>query len=167
MMSPSTHRFAHLFLLLLLGILLMGCKEEIVVQKQLGFLAAGDYRLTGIVSYTIDGAISTVPIMGTLSVYASESPNSFYFREKTNAYTIGYLTTRTGEAFTIENVLEETKYKSTTYYGRQNGEGKIGLNLLQIDRYANTNTVSLISPIGERISYTFPIRKHISLIATK
>lgn len=166
-MPSSAIKFPSLLVLfVLLPLLLSSCKEEIVIQKDPGMLTAGDYSVTGTVSYTIAGEVSTTPVSGTLSVYTADRPDSYYFLEKLKGFSeLGYRVNVSGAKISVESVYDKTKYKSTWYYGKQDGVGLIATKRVSLDRYANTNVTSITSPSGEQIKYVMDIRKHISFTA--
>ncbi|QMW04589.1 hypothetical protein [Spirosoma foliorum] len=164
----SSRNLYFFFIAPLLALLLASCSSELIIQKDPAAPTAGDYKLTGVASYTINGVVSSAPVSGTLSVFVGENPQTYYFLEKVGTSQLGYLTTCVGEKFTVESIVDGTKYNNTWYYGRQNGSGTISAGRIEFDRYANTSSVSLISPnTGERISFTMPIQKHIHVIAIK
>ncbi|MFD2934401.1 hypothetical protein [Spirosoma flavum] len=164
-----SRNFCLALVLALLGWLLIGCNTEIIVQKDPTQAATvGDYKITGTVSYTINGIMSSSAISGTLTVFAGESPEACYFLEKLTGFNqLGYLATFAGQNFIVGTAQESTKYQSTTYYGMQNGNGKMSPNRIEVDRYANTNSVGLTSPAGEHIGFYMAIRKHVHIVATK
>lgn len=152
---------------LIVGILCVSCGETITVQPVQTL--AGDYALTGTVSYTIEGAVSSEPMSGTLSIFAGSSPSYYYFLERTNKGRIGFLTTHTNTHFAIESVLDNTRVGSTTYYGNldNNSKGIVEKDSIVYDRYANTENVGITAPTGEQITFSKKIRKHVHLVATK
>ncbi|MCK8493763.1 hypothetical protein M0L20_17990 [Spirosoma sp. RP8] len=129
----------------------------------------GDYRLTGTASYTIEGAISSEPVSGTLSIFAGSSPQYYYFLERTNKGRIGFLTTHTNTRFSIESVQDYTRVGSATYFGYldNNSQGTVENDSIVYDRYADTENVGITSPTGERITFSKKIRKHVHLVATR
>lgn len=164
----SSRNFYLSIIVPLLAVFLVSCSSELIVQKDPVAPIAGDYKLTGIASYTINGEVSSTPISGTLTVFMGEDYKTYYFIEKVGSNQLGYLTTCLGEKFTVAPALESTKYKGTTYFGTQSGSGTMQTNRIEIDRYANTNSVSIIAPTtGERIAYTMPIQKRVHVIAVK
>lgn len=156
-----------LLVLLVVEILCVSCSETITVQPIQTL--AGDYVLTGTASYTIEGAVLSEPMSGTLSIFAGSSPNYYYFLERTNKGRIGFLTTHTNTHFTIESVQDNTRVGSTTYYGNldNNSKGIVEKDSIVYDRYANTDGVGIVSPTGEQITFSKKIRKHVHLVATK
>lgn len=143
------------------------CKEMVTMQPMQGL--TGDYRLTGTASYTIEGAISSEPISGTLSVFAGSSPQYYYFLERTNKGRIGFLTTHTNSHFSIESVQDKTQVGSTTYFGNLDSysQGTVVNDSVVYDRYANTENVGITSPTGEWITFSKKVRKHVHLVATR
>ncbi|GAB4043907.1 hypothetical protein GCM10028810_07990 [Spirosoma litoris] len=138
-----------------------------IVQKDPTAPRAGDYKLTGVTSYTINGVVSSAPVSGTLTVFVGEDSKTYYFLEKTSSYQIGYTVKCTGEKFIIGYAQESTKYGNTIYYGVQSGDGRIETNRIEINRYAKPNSVGIVSPTGERIVYTMPIQKHVHIEASQ
>ncbi|QMW06348.1 hypothetical protein [Spirosoma foliorum] len=161
-------RFGILALSISLSALLMSCENVLTIQKDPNAVTvAGEYKITGTTSYTINGNVSSAPVSGTLTVYAGEEEDTYYFREKTSSYTLAYQVTSAGTNCSVEPVQESTKYENTWYFGKQSGGGTITNGRIQLDRYANTNSVVLNAPTGETIRYTMPISKHVHLEANK
>jgi hypothetical protein len=128
---------------------------------------AGEYAITGTTSYTIDGTVSTAPLSGTLSVYAGNDPNSYYFLERYGTTELGYLAWHTSNNFTIQEVPDYSYYNSVKYYGYQKGGGTLATNKITVDRSAATNTTTYIAPTGQ-VSYgTKNIAKRVLITATK
>ncbi|QKZ14324.1 hypothetical protein [Spirosoma sp. KUDC1026] len=153
--------------------ILLACRETITVQplpesaKPLSL--TGDYLITGTTSYTIDGATSSEPLSGTLSVFSDETGKRYFFSEKTKNSKINFLTNHSNGSFGIETVQDFAKVGNTTYYGNSdnNSKGTAGKGTIQYDRYANPQSVGITSPDGERITFSKKIRKHVNVIAAK
>lgn len=156
-----------LLALLVVEALCVSCSETISVQPIQTL--AGDYMLTGTASYTIEGAVSSEPVSGTLSIFAGSASNYYYFLERTNKGRIGFLTTHANTRFSIESVQDNTRVGSTTYFGSldSNSKGTVEKDSIVYDRYANTENVGITAPTGERITFSKKIRKHVHLVATK
>ncbi|GAB3754653.1 hypothetical protein [Spirosoma pomorum] len=128
---------------------------------------AGEYAITGTASYTIDGAVSRAPLSGTLSVYAGNDANTYYFLERYGTTELGYLISYTNNNFTVQEVPDYSYYNSVKYFGYQKGGGTLATNKITIDRSAATNTTTYIAPTGQ-VSYgTKNITKRVLITATK
>lgn len=170
MFSSTPFRLVYYLWLVPLSWLIMSCQDEIMVQQPAPAKTyAGDYKLTGTTSYTINGAISASPISGTLSVYATDTTNTYYFLERlTNSYQRGYLITLVDTTFTVEPVYDYNTYQYVNYYARQRGGGTFTNKHITLDRYVNTNAQIYVTPVsGDKTTYALPINKHVHLTATR
>ncbi len=127
----------------------------------------GEYKLSGTVSYTIDGAVSSDPLSGTLSVYAGNTPGTYYFLERYQSTELGYLTNHNSSTFTVQGVPDYTLYRDVKYYGYQSGSGTVSGGTIKYERYADTNSPTHIAPTNNTTYYSKSIRKRVILTANK
>jgi len=147
--------------------LLMNCQQTAIQAERPG-ISPGDYQVTGTVSYTIEGAVSSQPVAGTLIVYKAKE-GDYFFNEKTNLGILSFSVLEQSLSFTIVPVQDQTKVGYTTYYGvlDKSSSGKVVGNVIEYDRFVITNSTGLTSPTGEKIVYTKRIRKHVYVKAVK
>lgn len=145
--------------------LLLGCqKKETVTPVD---PIPGEYQMTGVTSYTIDGVKSTVPLSGTLSVFAGNAQGQYYFIERYSATELGYMTYHKNGSFTVQEVPDYTYLNQVKYYGYQKGTGTTVTRTIKITRSANTNTSTYIAPTGSSFNYTKDIKKESVITATR
>ncbi|WP_338868985.1 hypothetical protein WBJ53_18950 [Spirosoma sp. SC4-14] len=147
--------------------LLMSCEQKIVQTERPG-ISPGNYQITGTVSYTIEEAVSSQPIAGTLTVYKAKE-GDYFFNENTNLGILYFQVSEQNLSFSIASVQDRTKVGYTTYYGSldKSSSGKVVGNIIEYDRFVTTSSTGLTSPTGEKITYTKNIRKHVYVKAVK
>lgn len=147
--------------------LLMNCQQTAIQAERPG-ISPGDYQVTGTASYTIEGAVSSQPIAGTLTVYKAKE-GDYFFDEKTDLGILNFQVVEQNLSFTIASVQDRTKVGYTTYFGSldKKSAGKVAGNVIEYDRFGTTSSVGIISPTGEKTTYTKNIRKHVYVKAVK
>lgn len=157
---------------LIIGVAVLGaCKESVIVQNlpDNALIKAGDYKLTGITSYTIEGVTSSEPVSGTLTVFTGPEGQYYFLERIAGRSPIGFQVQVNNLNLFLQSVQDYTKVGSTTYYGNMDKgcTGKLDSESIVYDRYVNTDGTGLTTPTGEQIRYTKKIRKHVHVLAAR
>jgi hypothetical protein len=157
---------------LIVGVTVLGaCQESVIIQNlpDNALIKPGDYKLTGITSYTIEGVTSSEPLSGTLTVFTGPEGQYYFLERITGRSPIGFQVQVNNLSLLLQSVQDYTRVGNTTYYGLMD-KGCVG-NLepesILYDRYANTDGTGLTAPSGEQIRYSKKIRKHVHVVAAR
>jgi hypothetical protein len=154
-----------LFLSASLIIALIGCKQADNTVTPVDPIP-GEYQATATATYTIDGKTTTQTATGTLSVYAGNSPGSYYFVERYPSYEQGYLTTFSNDSFTLSTIADVVRYNNIEWYGYQNGSGKTSTGKLTFSKATDANS-GLMRTGTLDTQVNKPVQKRVSIVATK
>jgi hypothetical protein len=128
---------------------------------------AGEYKTTAEATYTVDGKTVTQTATGILSVLAGNTPGTYYFVEKYPAYEQGYSIEYSNGAFTLASVADVVRYNNTEWYGYQSGSGTSTANKITFTK-ATDATTGVIRTTGGSDNYVSkPIKKRVTVTATK